>query len=186
MATTSDDLTRLLQNISRAKPLPKASTRYTPPAVREQLLLRDYGLEAIRKAPGLRSQIQDLAAGAPAPRAGGLGIVGGVVAGGLRALAPSLTALGAPSRAVVSTIGELRDAIDQNPRTRGSLEDWKRQYNDPSFGYGTVFPGKGWTGRLIGFTGDVLFDPITYMSFGANTVFGNIPRRYASQILDKS
>jgi len=42
-----------------------------------------------------------------------------------------------------------------------------KQTKDSSYGYGKAFPMKGWAGRIVGFVGDVLLDPLTYATLGA-------------------
>ena len=79
-----------------------------------------------------------------------------------------LNLLGAPMRAGASLFNEYKDTQDSDPNTKASLQDFKNQSLDPMFGWGSVFPMKGWQGRALGFALDVGLDPITYASFGAN------------------
>ena len=71
-----------------------------------------------------------------------------------------------PRRAVISGIRETVDALDSDPNTTASWNDFKKQTSDSSYGFGTAFPMKGWAGRAIGFVGDVALDPLTYATLG--------------------
>ena len=71
-----------------------------------------------------------------------------------------------PRRAVISGIRETVDALDSDPNTNASWNDFKKQTSDSSYGFGTAFPMKGWAGRTVGFVGDVLLDPLTYATLG--------------------
>jgi len=77
-----------------------------------------------------------------------------------------LTALDTPRRAVISGIRELTDLLDTDPNTKASFGDFYNQTKDASYGFGKAFPMKGWAGRVTGFLGDVLFDPLTYATLG--------------------
>lgn len=77
-----------------------------------------------------------------------------------------LIVLDTPRRAVISGIRETVDALDSDPNTTASWNDFKKQTSDPVYGFGTAFPMKGWAGRAIGFVGDVALDPITYATLG--------------------
>ncbi len=77
-----------------------------------------------------------------------------------------LIVLDTPRRAVISGIRETVDALDSDPNTTASWNDFKKQSLDPVYGFGTAFPMKGWAGRAIGFVGDVALDPITYATLG--------------------
>jgi hypothetical protein len=78
-----------------------------------------------------------------------------------------LTILDTGRRAAVSTVREATDFFDTDPNTNVSVKDWFKQTKDPTYGFGTAFPMTGWSGRLVGFAGDVLLDPITYIPGGA-------------------
>jgi hypothetical protein len=54
-----------------------------------------------------------------------------------------------------------------------SFNDWWDQFNDPSFGFGNVVGSTGniWADRFIGFAGDVLLDPLTYVG-GSSAISG--------------
>lgn len=78
-----------------------------------------------------------------------------------------LTILDTPRRAIISGIRETVDALDGDPTTTASWNDFKKQASDVSYGFGTAFPMKGFLGRAIGFIGDVALDPLTYATFGS-------------------
>ena len=78
-----------------------------------------------------------------------------------------LTILDTPRRAIISGIRETVDALDGDPTTTASWNDFKKQTSDVAYGFGTAFPMKGFLGRAIGFIGDVALDPLTYATFGS-------------------
>lgn len=139
----SDALLKSLQQIQKGAQYPSAS-----------------GLSANGSASGWK--LPTISAPVPTtaqkPNAA-LGLVGKVL--------KPLTLLSAPMRAVVSSTRELVDVMDSDPNTKASWDDWKKQAKDPNYGFGTAFPMKGWTGRLVGFIGDVALDPLTYATFGS-------------------
>lgn len=83
-----------------------------------------------------------------------------------------LEVLSVPRNAVISTIREVTDILDSDPNTKASWGDWYNQTKDPTFGFGKAFPMKGWTGRVVGFLGDVLLDPLTYATLGGTVAKG--------------
>ena len=87
-----------------------------------------------------------------------------------KAIMGALNVLDYPRRAVVSTIQEGVDALNGGDL---SFDDWTRQINDPTFGFGDVVGSTGniWADRLIGFAGDVLLDPLTYVG-GSSAISG--------------
>lgn len=78
-----------------------------------------------------------------------------------------LQVLDTPRRAVVSFSREVMDAFDTDPNTTASFSDFIKQTKDVNYGFGTAFPMKGWLGRVVGFAGDVLLDPLTYATLGS-------------------
>ena len=87
-----------------------------------------------------------------------------------RAIFGALNVLDYPRRAVISTVQEAADAFNGGD---ASFSDWAHQVNDPAFGFGDVVGSTGniWADRLIGFTGDVLLDPLTYV-VGSSAITG--------------
>ena len=71
-------------------------------------------------------------------------------------------------RAVISGIREGVDAFDGDDTTKASWGDFARQAKDFNTGFGNTFtlPEGKWRGRIIGFLGDVLLDPLTYATLG--------------------
>lgn len=83
----------------------------------------------------------------------------------------SLDVLAMPGRAVASTVQEFLDAVDGNPNTRATFNDFTKQIGDPTFGFGTItgdITGSSFVNRLIGFAGDVVLDPLTYLTLGGS------------------
>jgi len=78
-----------------------------------------------------------------------------------------LTVIDTPRRAIISGINEL---IDLRPGgDEASFGDFLAQTRDTSYGFGTAFANptnSKWLNRAIGLTGDILLDPITYLTFG--------------------
>ena len=77
--------------------------------------------------------------------------------------------LGAPLRATVATGDELAEMLGGKTDDRS----WWENVNDPSYGFGRVVEklapdGNKWVKRVAGLAGDVLFDPLTYVTFGAS------------------
>jgi len=87
-----------------------------------------------------------------------------------------------PGRAVVASFEELRDALDGDPNTAASWNDFTRNVANPMYGFGSltgdVFEGDSgwakWGNRLIGLAGDIVTDPLTYVSLGANKALGAV------------
>lgn len=77
-----------------------------------------------------------------------------------------LIVLDTPRRAIISGVREIADVLDTDTSTNASFSDFKNQALDPTYGFGTAFPMKGFMGRAIGFIGDVVLDPLTYATFG--------------------
>lgn len=90
----------------------------------------------------------------------------GEVGGLAKHLLVPLTVLDTPRRAVISGLRELVDVLDSDPNTKASFGDFYNQAKDSSYGFGKAFPMKGFMGRVTGFLGDVLFDPLTYATLG--------------------
>lgn len=82
----------------------------------------------------------------------------------------ALSVLDKPRAAVISTLQESKDFI----QGKGfSTDDWGRQVGE-GIGFGDVFSdptGNKWLDRVIGFAGDVLLDPLTYVA-GAGVYAG--------------
>ena len=87
-----------------------------------------------------------------------------------KAVMAPLNILDIPRRAVVSTVNEVADVFNGGD---ASWDDWFDQVKDPNFGFGSVVGSTGniWADRFIGFAGDVLLDPLTYVA-GAGVFSG--------------
>lgn len=125
--------------------------------------------------PTLRQQLDAIASGQPQPD--NKGLIGSVVNSMPgKFILNGLNALSIPGRAVVSTMREITDAVDQDPETKASFSDFKSQVSDPTFGFGKAFSeyltGNIWIDRGIGFLGDVFTDPLTATTFGGGKFAG--------------
>lgn len=81
-----------------------------------------------------------------------------------------LEVIDVPRRVVISGLKEIADAFGSGD---ASLSDFAKQASDPSFGVGRfVNTGNKWLDRIAGFTGDVLLDPVTYLTLGAGKFAG--------------
>lgn len=135
--------------------------------------------------PLLRDQISAIAAGEAAPPKS---VVGKILTNPLaKTVLKGAEVLSLPGRAVQSTIGEVVDALDNDPKTRASIADWGTRMKDPTTGFGTsarINTGSKWLDRAIGFVGDVALDPITYATFGAGKFVGYSGRlKLAAEVL---
>ena len=119
--------------------------------------------DMVRRAAGL-------GAAQPAPEQGGfLGTVVNSLPG--KAIMGGLELLDRPRRVVISSLQEAVDAVNGGD---ASFNDWATQMNDPSFGFGDVIgdTGSKWGNRILGFVGDVLLDPLTYVA-GSSVISGS-------------
>ena len=114
--------------------------------------------------PELASKLEGIAAGEK-PAGGPLGSI--LNSRAFKAILSPLQIIDTPRRAVVSGLREVMDAFDTDPNTTASFSDFTKQTKDVNYGFGTAFPMKGWLGRVVGFAGDVLLDPLTYATLGS-------------------
>ena len=117
--------------------------------------------------------LDNMSANDPQPQQeeGGGGILGTVVNSlPFKAIMAPLQVLDIPRRAIVSTVNEVADVFNGGDV---SWDDWFDQVRDPNFGFGNVIGSTGniWADRFIGFAGDVLLDPLTYVA-GAGVFSG--------------
>lgn len=162
----------LLKRLAQAKSLPNAarnSTGFIPKSTTAQLGLRDAVLESFRNSPDLDYKaIKAISRGQVVPAAGPTGFVGSVLnSAPAKVVLNGLNTIGIPMRMVNSGLREAIDALDDNPRTKGNWSEYWRQVKDPTYGFGRVVPMKGWGGRFVGFAGDLVTDPINWLTFGA-------------------
>jgi hypothetical protein len=138
--------------------------------------------------PELRARIEGIASGAGSKPGGIAGAVFGNPV--VQAITKPLSLLAVPQKMVISTLREGADLLDSNPDTKASFGDWTKQVKDPTFGFGKAFKidtGNIWLDRAIGFTGDVLLDPITYATFGAGKFAGYSGRlELATRVLENT
>ena len=91
---------------------------------------------------------------------GALGVAANTLPG--KAVLGALNVMDMPRRAVISTIHEISDALGSGD---ASWSDWKDQFNDPSYGVGKYVDTGNWlVDDILGFAGDVLLDPMTYVA----------------------
>lgn len=90
----------------------------------------------------------------------------------------SLSTLAIPMKVVLSTIDEGADFLDRNPETTASWNDFVANVKNPEYGFGKVWVdpfGDGdkgfwqkWGNRTLGLAGDIVSDPLTWVTFGTN------------------
>ena len=100
----------------------------------------------------------------------------------LQNLLVPLTILDTPRRAIISGARELTDLLDSDPNTKASFGDFYNQTKDSTYGFGKAFPMKGWAGRVTGFLGDVLFDPLTYATLGGTVAAKSVVTLSAKEL----
>lgn len=131
---------------------------------------------SLRYAPeeqraGIQTKLQQIAQG-ERPPSGMMGVAAKVLgAPGIKqALAP-LSVLDVPRRVVISAGKEYYDVLAG--KGDASFSDFYKQAKDPSFGFGDfVNTGNKWSDRILGFIGDVAFDPTTYVTLGTSKAAG--------------
>ena len=82
-----------------------------------------------------------------------------------------------PQRLLISPIKEIKDYLDNDPNTKASWDDLGKQVFDPTFGFGKVIgdlTDNAWVNRGLGFIGDVLLDPLTYVTLGGGKIAGGL------------
>lgn len=157
----------LLKRLSQVKSLPSSGQPFRTQQNIVGSQVRDAAAGAFRNTPSLSDAVSQITAGNQAPT-GVKGALHSVLSSApAKAILGGLTVIDTPRRAIISSIKEIGDALDSDPKTRASGGEWLSQVKDPTFGWGRVRPGKGWGGRIEGFVGDVLLDPLTYLTFGA-------------------
>jgi hypothetical protein len=100
------------------------------------------------------------------------------------ALMPLNVAL-TPFRGIVSGVREAVDAFDSDTTNKASFGDWWNQTKRFDYGFGTAFPMKGNWGRVIGLTGDVALDPLTYLTFGGSVPLKQFGKAAAASSIRK-
>ena len=175
MAQNDEQFLDTLRSLSGAKRLNTTPVASPDAAknMKSQLSLRDSTISALQKAPRLGDRAGLIAQGKETGGGGALGTVGKLLIDNpiSKTVLGGLTAIDTPRRFVISSAREIVDALDSDPLTDASFKDLFTQTKDVSYGFGTAFPMEGWGGRVVGFLGDVLLDPLTYATFGARNAF---------------
>lgn len=163
------DTLRSLSSAKRLNTAPPASPDAAK-SMQSQLSLRDSTISALQKAPRLGERANLIAQGKATADSGALGNVGKLLIDNpiSKTVLGGLSIVDTPRRFVISTARELVDAVDGDPLTDASFKDLFSQTKDVSYGFGTAFPMEGWGGRVVGFLGDVLLDPLTYATLGSS------------------
>lgn len=139
------------------------------PAVRmKSNQLTNYATQQSVNYPKLTDQINSAAAGKSEP-SGALGALAGILNNPVAkaALAP-LMVLDTGRRAIISGVREVADILDTDKNTKASFGDWFNQTKDVTYGFGTAFPMKGNWGRAVGLFGDLVLDPINWLTLGTS------------------
>ena len=168
MVAQNANVDALLAKLSKAKPLPKATQTFTSPTQQLQSQIRDSVIENVRRAPSLQESLNAIAQGQQSSSNPALGVAAKVFSNPIvkAGLAP-IIAFDTGRRGVISGIREVTDMLDNDPNTTASFSDFAKQTKDSSYGFGKAFPMEGWGGRIAGFVGDVLLDPLTYATLGS-------------------
>jgi len=160
------DINALLAKLSKVQPLSKTTSAFPEPTQQISNQVRDSVIDNVRRAPSLQESLNQVAQTGQTPNAA-LGVAAKIFGNPVvkTALYPLLLADTA-RRGVISGAREIADLVDKDPNTKASWSDFGKQTKDFSFGYGTAFPMDGWAGRIAGFLGDVVADPLTYATLG--------------------
>ena len=97
------------------------------------------------------------------------GLLGSISGAALNVVGEVVNAIDVPKRVIISGLKEGTDLVTGGDASWG---DFTKQVSDERFGFGTAFANTGnkWADRLIGFAGDVLLDPTTYITFGGSAL----------------
>jgi len=168
MVAQNADIGALLAKLSKTKPLPKATQAFVTPQQQVQMQIRDAVIENVRRAPTLQESLNTIAQGGYSPSNPALGVAAKVFGNPIvkTALAP-IIAFDTGRRGIISAAREVTDMLDNDPNTKASFSDFAKQTKDFTYGYGKAFPMEGWGGRIVGFIGDVVLDPLTYATLGS-------------------
>jgi hypothetical protein len=186
MASPIDDPRYALARMMREQRQPSGMAMPTGPAPsKTSVALSRQASDMMVKNPTLSEKIRQIQQGtAKAEPKGALGaILGNPIT---RTALKPLEALALPGKVVIGGLREGIDAFDGNDETKFSFGDFKKNIKDPTFGFGKAFDidtGNKWFDRAIGFAGDVLLDPITYMTFGAGKFAGYAGRLDLAKIV---
>jgi len=145
-----------------------AGSALPPAASRESVSLGRAAVGLSISNPTLRQQIDAIAGGRQAAEP--KGVMGAVLTNPIAKTAlGALNVLSIPGRSVVAGIRETVDALDADPTTKASFSDFIKNTKDPEYGVGKAFKidtGNIWLDRALGFAGDMVTDPLNYVTFG--------------------
>lgn len=140
----------------------------SPETQRAKYGLQSYAQQQSFNYPKLTDQINAAAQGQNKP-SGALGALAGLLDNPIaKAVLAPLVVLDTGRRAIISGVREVADVLDSDDNTKASFGDWFNQTKDQSYGFGTAFPMKGNWGRAVGLFGDLVLDPINWLTLGAN------------------
>ena len=154
-------------SLSQRLPAP-TQQRFSPQVGRAQAKLSNYTRNSASEFPSLSERLK-LIKGGQTEQSTGLGGIGGAILNNpiTKTALGALSIIDTPRRAIISGLREGMDLLDSDPNTKASFGDLLNQTADTSYGFGTAFPMKGAFGRVVGFLGDVAFDPLTYATLGS-------------------
>ena len=154
-------------SLSQRLPAP-TQQRFSPEVGRAQAKLSKYTRNSASEFPSLSERLK-LIKGGQVEQSNGLGGIGGAILNNpvTKLALGALSVVDTPRRLVISGLREGMDLLDSDPNTKASFGDLLNQTADTSYGFGTAFPMKGAFGRIVGFLGDVAFDPLTYATLGS-------------------
>jgi hypothetical protein len=136
--------------------------------IRARAGLQNYAQKQSFNYPKLTDQITAAAQGKNRP-SGALGAIAGLVDNPIaKAVLAPLVVLDTGRRGIISGVREVADILDSDEKTTASFGDWFNQTKDTTYGFGTAFPMKGNFGRAVGLFGDLVLDPINWLTLGAS------------------
>lgn len=162
MAEQNADVSQLLEALQKVKPFPQSAPARRTGLQDAIIANRDYAIGSIAQAPTLRNKIDSIKSSGGIPKNGTPksllfnNPITKTIFGGLKVI-------DTPHRMVVSGLREVVDALDSDPNTRASFDDWIGQVGKDDYGFGTAFPVAGWGGRVLGLAGDIVTDPLFWV-----------------------
>ena len=136
--------------------------------IRARAGLQNYAQKQSFNYPKLTDQITAAAQGQNRP-SGALGAIAGLIDNPIaKAVLAPLVVLDTGRRGIISGVREVADILDSDEKTTASFGDWFNQTKDTTYGFGTAFPMKGNFGRAVGLFGDLVLDPINWLTLGAS------------------
>lgn len=150
-----------------------ASERVKSPSVQTlQSVMRQQGLQNAVPSSGQKDYFSEAAQKA-APQPGGWkGLLVDIMGSPLgKVVTEGGKLLAIPGKTIVSGIQEVADALDNDPNTHASFNDFTKQISNPEFGFGTVIgdlTGNKWVDRFLGLAGDLATDPLMWTTLGGS------------------